>query len=297
MSNVNKGQFKHVTIIGVGLLGGSVGLAVKSLDPSVQVAGVGRRQSSLDAALKAGTIDTAHLDVAEVVAKSDLVILATPVGAFEKHLKTIAPLLRKSALVTDVGSTKAAVVRIGERIFGKGGQFVGSHPMAGSENKGPSFARADLFAGATCVITPTASTPARLIKRSEKFWGDLGMNTLQMSPAAHDRATAQVSHLPHALASLLMLLPGNSELPVAATGFRDATRIASGDPEMWRDIFITNRKAILAALDKFDDALVDFRDMIELGDAKAIEKMLAKAKNRRDATIAGRRKKSHHTAE
>ena len=106
------------------------------------------------------------------------------------------------------------------------------------------------------MITPTASTPARLVKRSEKLWHDLGMNTLQMSPAAHDRATAKVSHLPHALASLLMLLPGNSEMPVAATGFRDTTRIAGGDPEMWRDIFMTNRKAILVALDRFDDALV-----------------------------------------
>jgi len=170
-------------------------------------------------------------------------------------------------------------------VLGKGGPFVGSHPMAGSEHKGVTFARADLFAGATCIVTPTRHTPGALAARVEKFWRTLGMLTLRMTPAAHDRATARVSHLPHALASLLMLLPGKDNLRVAATGFRDATRLAGGDPEMWRDILMTNRKAILAAIDNFDESLMQLRDLLEMADAPGIEKLLATAKKRRDETL------------
>lgn len=281
-----KGKVRHVTIIGVGLIGGSVGLAIKANDPDVRIAGVGRRQSSLDAALRAGTIDTAHLDPAEAVGESDLVILATPVGAFEKHLRAIAGALKRSAIVTDVGSTKAAVVRAAERVLGRGGPFVGSHPMAGSEHKGVAYARADLFAGATCIVTPTAHTPPGATRRVQKLWQDLGMCTLQMTPGAHDRATARVSHLPHAVASLLMMTAKSQDFAVAATGFRDATRLAGGDPEMWRDIFMTNRQAILAAIDAFDESLMQLRDLLALGDAPGVEKLLAAAKKRREKTIA-----------
>jgi len=284
-------QIQHVTVIGVGLLGGSAALAIKAYDPGVRVAGVGRRQSSLDAALGVGAIDTAHLDAAEATGRSDLVILATPVGAFEQYLRAIAPVLRKGpkhsgALVTDVGSTKSETVRLAERILGRGGAFVGSHPMAGSEQKGVSFARADLFAGATCIITPTHHTPASATNRIEAFWKMLGMRTVRMSPAAHDRAVARVSHLPHVLAGLLMLLPGKADLDVSATGFRDATRLAGGDPEMWRDILLTNRKAVLSALDAFATDLVELRELVNRGDGPAIEKFLSAAKKRRDSTIA-----------
>lgn len=279
-------ELKHVTIIGVGLVGGSAGLAIKAHEPTIRVAGVGRRRSSLDAALAAGAIDTAHLDAAEAAGQSDLVILATPVGAFERHLRAIAGCLKKRAVVTDVGSTKAVVVRMAERVLGKSGPFVGSHPMAGSEHKGVAFARADLFIGATCIITPTAHTPPALAGRVEKLWKSLGMYTVRMTPAAHDRAAARVSHLPHVLASLLMLLPAKADLRIAATGFRDATRLAGGDPEMWRDILLTNRKKILAAIDSLDESLVQLRDLLQLADARGIEKLLTAAKKRRDATIA-----------
>ena len=279
-------RLKHVTVIGVGLLGGSAALAIKAHDSRVKIAGVGRRQVSLAAALEAGAIDTAHLDPAEPAARTDLVILATPVGAFEGLLRAIAGSLAPAALVTDVGSTKAGVVRAGERVLGKGGPFVGSHPMAGSEAKGVAFARADLFAGATCIVTPTRDTPARVAARIEQFWRTLGMRTVRMSPAAHDRVIARVSHLPHVLAALLMMLPARGDLEVAATGFRDATRLAGGDPPMWRDILMTNRKAVLAAIDAFDDDLMHLRDLVELADAPGIEKFLAAAKKRRDSTIA-----------
>jgi len=281
-----KSEFRHITIIGVGLLGGSAGLAIKAWDPSIRIAGVGRRQSSLEKALRIGAVDTIHLEAAEPARQTDLVILATPVGAFEKHLRVIAPVLRRGALVTDVGSTKSRVVRTAERILGKGGPFVGSHPMAGSEQKGPEAARADLFTGATCIVTPTASTPPSRTGRIEKFWRVLGMQTVRMSPAAHDRAVARVSHLPHAVAALLMMLPDRADLAVSATGFRDATRLAGGDPEMWRDIFLTNRRAILSAIDAFDESLMQLRDLLELGDGPGIETFLAAAKKRRDATLA-----------
>ncbi|MCE5278313.1 MAG: prephenate dehydrogenase/arogenate dehydrogenase family protein [Planctomycetaceae bacterium] len=277
---------KHVTIVGVGLLGGSAAMALKAHDPSITVAGVGRRQASLDDALRVGAIDTAHLDLAEPARRTDLVILATPVGAFDGHLRTLKGSLRKGALVTDVGSTKAAVVRIAQRVLGKGGPFVGSHPMAGSEAKGVAFARGDLFHNATCIITPTPDTPPAAAGTIEQLWRDLGMRTVRMTPAAHDRAAARVSHLPHLLAGLLMMLPGDTDLNIAATGFRDATRLAGGDVEMWRDILLTNRSAILAAMETFEHDLMRLRDLIDLADAPGIEQFLAQAKTRRDQTIA-----------
>jgi prephenate dehydrogenase len=279
-------KLKHVTVVGVGLLGGSAALAIKAHDPSVRVAGVGRRKVSLDAALEVGAIDTAHFDPAECVGQSDLVILATPVGAFEKHLKAAAPALGPNTLVTDVGSTKVRVTRLAGRILGAGSLFVGSHPMAGSEQKGVRFSRADLFAGAVCIITPTAQTPGGAVDAIEEFWGFLGMRVVRRSPAAHDRAVARISHLPHMLASLIMLLPGKNDLEVSASGFRDVTRLASGDPEMWRDILLTNRSAVLSALDSFSKDTAALRDLIDRGDGEAIEKFLTRSKRRRDTTIA-----------
>jgi len=280
-------ELQHVTVIGCGLLGSSVALAIKSRNRKVHIAGVGRRRSSLQEALSAGAIDTAHLDAAETAGKSNMVILATPVGAFEKHLRAIKPVLRRGAVVTDVGSTKARVVAMGERVLGKGGPFVGSHPMSGGEQKGPSHARADLFAGATCIVTPTRHTPAARLRRVQQFWKSLGMRVVCMSPAAHDKAVARVSHLPHVVAGLLMLQPRDADLEIAGPGLRDTTRLASGDPEMWRDILITNRRAILEAMDAFDDRLCQLRDLLEMADAPGIEKFLAQAKKRRDDTIAG----------
>ena len=281
-------NLRHVTIIGAGLLGGSAGLAIKRACRGVHVAGVGRRQKSLDEALAVGAIDSGHLEAATPAAKSDLVILATPVGAFGKYLKQIAPHLKRGVLVTDVGSTKATVVRTAEGILGRGGPFVGSHPMAGSERKGARFARADLFAGATCVVTPTASTPAALVRRTERVWRVLGAKTVRMDPAAHDRAMAVVSHLPHAIAALLAMLPPQAALAVAGKGLADMTRLAGGDAEVWRDIFLTNRAAMLSAIDDFDECLVALRDLLDLGDAGGLLRLLAAAKKRRDSLIANR---------
>ena len=275
-------EIRHVTIIGVGLIGGSIGKALRK--GGVKVSGVGRRQSSLKAALKVGAIDDAHLDCSESVAKSDLVILATPVRTFEKYFRQIKPLLKRGAIVTDVGSTKGEVVRSARKIWGSGkdNPFIGSHPMAGNENKGPQYATTTLLRDALCIITPLANTPKAKINRVVNFWKNMGMQTIQMSPAAHDRSVARVSHLPHLISAALMLLPTDNDIKVAATGFRDMIRLAGGDPEMWRDIATTNRKSIIKAIDELLKAGGKLRELIDTGDEKAIEKFLTKAKIRRD---------------
>jgi prephenate dehydrogenase len=235
-----------------------------------------------------GAIDSIHLQDVACCASSDLIVLATPVGAFESYLRQIAPTLKEDAWITDVGSTKAEVAAAAERILGapagRGG-FVGSHPMAGSERKGASFARADLFEQATCILTPGRETPEALTCRGEDFWQGLGMRTCRMAPEEHDRALARVSHLPHVVAALLMGLPADGDLRVAATGFRDTTRLASGDPEMWRDILLSNREAILEGLDELSEATRSLRGALASGDAGAIEAFFAAAKTRRDETV------------
>ena len=273
-------------MVGVGLLGGSLGLAVKAVDETVRVVGVGRRRSSLAKALACGAIDRATLDAAEGVEGSELVVLATPLGVYEEHLLAMAESLSPKAAVTDVGSTKSIVVRLAEDVLGRGGAFVGSHPMAGGERRGVEFARADLFVGAACIVTPTRHTPDKHLRRVEGLWRALGGLTTRMSPAQHDRAVAQVSHLPHVLAALIVTGQRTGDLHLAGKGFLDTTRIASGEPAMWREILLTNRKAVLAAIDATDEHLAHLRDLLELGDATGIERFLTRAKQRRDNLVA-----------
>jgi len=285
---MGKLSVNKITVVGVGLLGGSVGLGVKAVDEDARVVGVGRRQSSLDRALSAGAIDEATLDVAAGVAGADMVVLATPLGVYEDHLLAMKPALSPAAVVTDVGSTKSLVVRIAEGVLGRGGPFVGSHPMAGGERKGVEFARADLFEGATCILTPTRHTPPAVAARVERFWRRLGGVTVRMTAAAHDRAVARVSHLPHVLAAIIVAAQARRHLDLAGNGFLDTTRIASGDPGMWREILLTNRRAVLDAIDAADEHLMRLRDLLEAGEGRALERYLARAKARRDDLVAER---------
>jgi len=281
-------RIENITVVGVGLLGGSIGLAAKAVDERIRVVGVGRRASSLQRALDAGAIDEATLDPAAGSKGADIIVLATPMPAYARHLEPIADVVRRGALVTDVGSTKRLVAGIAEGILGKGGPFVGSHPMAGGEQQGPEFARADLFVGATCIVTPTRHTPAAVVRRAERLWEMLGGVCVRMSPAAHDRAVARVSHLPHLLASLLVRIQKTGDLDLAGTGWMDTTRIASGSPSMWREIITTNRQAVLEALDAADEEIMRLRDLVETGDGPGIERYLAAAKKRRDQLLADR---------
>ncbi len=270
-----------VAIVGVGLLGGSAGLALKQAGAVGKIVGLGRRKESLDEALARGAIDEATLEPAEAARDADLVLLCTPVGSFRPLVQSMRESLSPDVLITDVGSTKQQVVEELAALLGPDGPFVGSHPMAGSEKKGPAHASADLYRGALCILTPTDQTAADVVDRAESLWKLLGMRTLRMDPSEHDQAVAAVSHVPHLLASMLALTPEDEQLPVAATGFGDMTRLAAGDVEMWRDIVLTNRGPILESLSQVAHQIADLAHAINAGNGEAIADMLARARARR----------------
>lgn len=255
-------QLRRLSIIGVGLLGGSIGLAARSALKSVKITGYGHRPQTLRRAREIGAIDEECADLTQAVNEADLTILCTPVGLFSEMLAKMSQGLKPGAIVTDVGSTKESVVREADKLLPKNIYFVGSHPMAGSEKRGVEFARADLFQNALCILTPTRTTDPDALKTVQDLWQALGMRLHQMSPADHDLALAQVSHLPHAMAAALVSMQSPQAIELAGKGFLDTTRIASGDGTLWRDIFHDNapnmRKALAqlrAALDCFESLL------------------------------------------
>lgn len=280
-------ELNRIAIVGVGLLGGSLGMAVRAAGSRAKRIGIGRRQSSLDLAMSYDAVDEVTLDVASGVREADLVVVCTPIGVIEDVFRAMAPHLRPECLVTDVASTKAKVVRAAERILGRKARYVGSHPIAGSEKTSVEFARADLFQAAGCVITPTQRSHPGAVEDVVAFWRALGAHPHILTPAEHDRAMARVSHLPHAVAAALVLLAGDA-IRYAGPGFGDTTRIASGDPALWRDIFATNRPAALKALDELGRQLRRFRRVIEARDGAALEAWLAKAQAVRDEWVRRR---------
>lgn len=234
-------------------------------------------------------MDVAGVSLREAVRGADLVVLCTPVARMEGLAREIAPLLEPGASVTDVGSVKEAVVSGAEAAIGAvGGFFVGSHPMAGSERTGVKAAREDLFCGAVTVVTPTEATDVEAVGRIRKTWEGVGARVLTMTPAHHDDLVSRSSHLPHLVAAALagyVLSPKHpaEQAWLCATGFRDTTRVASGSPEMWRDIALGNRTAVLAALDGMGGALAELRRLLEAADGQGLESFLRTAKERRDA--------------
>jgi prephenate dehydrogenase len=277
---------KRLSIIGVGLLGGSIGLAVKSAAMHCRVVGYGHRRSTLDKALASGAIDEAANTPAGAVKGADLVILCTPVGLFRQNLADIATALAKGAIVTDVGSTKRGVVKAAAELLPKHARFVGSHPMAGSEKRGVEFARADLFQDARCILTPDPSTNAEALAAVDAFWRTLGMSISTLSPDEHDRLVSQISHLPHALAASLVTMQEDAALPLAGKGFLDSTRIAGGDGSLWRDIFLDNRDHLAAALTKYRGTLDEFLKLLDPARAGDLATWLDTAAARRAALLA-----------
>lgn len=275
--------FERVTIVGVGLIGGSLGLAMRENGLARRVVGVGRRQSSLDLALKIGAIDEAFLEPSAGVKGADLVVLCTAVSLIRDLGLRVAPALKPGAILTDVGSTKTEIVASLEAGVPAGVSFVGAHPIAGSEKRGVDAAAAGLFAGATCVVTPTRRTDVIAAKKIADLWAAVGARVVTLSPEAHDAVLARTSHLPHVAAAALMAALQKSDAPFAGTGLRDTTRIASGDVDIWCDICLTNRDAILAALGAFSDELAAFRRAIDSGDRAKLAELLAAAKQKRDA--------------
>ncbi|HEX5867359.1 MAG TPA: prephenate dehydrogenase, partial [Beijerinckiaceae bacterium] len=277
---------KRLSILGVGLLGGSLGLAVKAAAMPCRIVGYGHRRSTLDKALASGAIDEAADTPADAVKGADLVILCTPVGLFRKTLADIAPALLNGAIVTDVGSTKRSVVRDARDVLPKYARFVGSHPMAGSEKRGVDFARADLFQGARCILTPDESSDPAALASVDAFWRALGMRTTVLSPADHDRLVSDVSHLPHALAATLVTMQDAAALPLAGKGFLDATRIAGGDGGLWRDIFLDNRDQLAGSLTRFRATLDAFIRLLDEGKGEELAQWLDAAASRRAALLA-----------
>jgi prephenate dehydrogenase len=276
---------RQLTILGVGLLGGSIGLAVRAKEPACKIVGWGHRISNLHKAQKIGAIDFAELDAAKAVDGSDLVILGTPVGAFEPVLRQIAPALSPGCVVTDVGSTKRSIVKAARKILPKGAFFVGSHPIAGSEKRGIDYARTDLFRHALCIVTPTKYTDQAALRTAESFWKMLEMRVVRLSPEAHDRHLADVSHLPHLLAAAMVAMQKDSAIEFCGQGFLDATRIAGGDAGLWRDILLDNADNLRAGMKRFNKELDRVIKMLRRNDRKSLEDWLAKASARREEIV------------
>lgn len=275
-----------VAIIGVGLLGGSLGMALKQKGLARRVIGVARRAQALQKALELGAVDEGGLDAIPAVSEAGLVILATPMLQMPNLLTTIAPAVPAGCVLSDMGSAKSTIAEFADSLALS--NFVGGHPMAGSEKKGVEYARPDLFAGAIYFLTPTLKTSKNAVSMLRDLAQNLGAAPVVLSPDQHDRIVAVTSHLPHLLAASLLklaLATTHSE-PMTkkgmATGFRDLTRVASGDVEMWRDVFLSNRKHLLKALDAFSEVCAEVRGLLQGEDTSALAEWLADAKGFRE---------------
>jgi prephenate dehydrogenase len=276
-------QLNVLTIVGVGLIGGSIGLAARTRGLARRIRGVGRQQPGLDRARSIRAIDEAFLDLGQAARDSDLIVFCTPVDRIAAQILDGAPHYTPQTLLTDAGSTKETIVRAIDGNLPPGVAFVGSHPLAGSEKRGPEHADANLFEGRLTVLTPTPTTDPAALQRVATFWQALGSRTCVMSPADHDRALAVTSHLPHLLAAALAgTLPAEWQA-LTATGFRDTTRIAAGDATLWSAIFANNRPALLLALARFEERLGEFKQALKASDSAVLHGLLAQAKEVRDA--------------
>ncbi|MBN2507465.1 MAG: prephenate dehydrogenase/arogenate dehydrogenase family protein [Verrucomicrobia bacterium] len=285
-------HWEKVTLVGAGLLGGSLGLALRQRRLARRVAAYVRRAASAGECRELGVADEVGLDLHAAVAGSDLVVLCTPLAEIPPLATALRPALKPGALVTDVGSAKAAVVRDLEAPLAQAGaHFVGSHPLAGLEKSGVRAARADLFQDAMCVVTPTARSHPGAVRRLKEFWQSVGGKPLEMAAELHDALVARSSHLPHFLAAALahsVLDPARhpAQALVCASGFRDMTRLASGSVEMWRDIARANADHLREALDGFIAELRRLRQILDAPGDDALQAFLETAKERRDGWCA-----------
>ncbi len=281
-------RWNKITIVGVGLLGGSLGLTIKRRRLADKVVGYVRRAASVAECEHVGAVDLATRDLCLAVKDADLIILCTPLTQMQPLVKQMLLAVKRGAIVTDVGSVKASVVKELETLVAKAGaHFIGSHPMAGAEKTGVSAARADLFVNSVCVTTPTKKSNQMAARKVEKFWQSVGARTLRLDAIAHDVLVSRSSHLPHVVAATLAGYVLKSEHPKAqaalcANGFRDTTRVASGSPEMWRDIAMANRRNLSSALTAFIADLKKVQRALANADVRTVTKFLETAKQRRD---------------
>lgn len=280
--------FRKIAIVGMGLIGGSVGLAVRK-NKFCKVTGIARRKESIRKAAKIGAIDRGTTDIADGVKNSELVIIAVPVGAICDITKTAIPHLKPDCIITDVGSTKQEIVRTLEKILPQNIHFIGSHPLAGAEKSGIEAARDTLFENAACILTPGRKSSSNNINSVKNFWEALGMKVMIMKPEEHDSLLSLTSHLPHLAAAGLVNLIGdlqkkdNRILSLIASGFRDTTRIASSSPILWADICMSNKKEILSSMKMYRELLRKIEKSIKDGNTASLMKFLEKGKRIRDA--------------
>ena len=278
-------EFKKVVIIGVGLIGASLAMVLRERGMAGHIVGVGRGVKNLETALSLGIIDEYSHDAKEAVEGADFVLIATPVATMHEVVAEIAPSLAKGAVVTDVGSVKGSVVEVVESLMPEGSFFVGAHPVAGTEQSGAGAAFPTLFRDRACIITPTANTDPKALDMVKKVWESAGSRVVEMDGERHDLLLASISHLPHVVVyALVNTVAGADEesraaLNYSAGGFADTTRIASSSPEMWRDICLLNREALLECIDRFQRKVEVLKEMIAGGDGAGLCEQFQEAKD------------------
>lgn len=277
--------WQRVCIIGVGLLGGSIGLALRRRRLAERIVGVGRSLPRLETALRRGAIDVASDDILEGAKDADLVIACVPVKSIVDTLEQASTVALPNAILTDVGSTKQSIVRAAAGRLSDH-QFVGSHPIAGGHHSGVEHAVGTLLEGATVVITPTEATDPALVARISDFWESMGARMYQLSPAEHDSALAISSHLPHMVASALAITTPHELIPFVGKGWMDSTRIASSNPQLWRQILEENHGPALQALKKFATICGTWIDALERSDFDQVEQLLKTGKATREAVAS-----------
>jgi prephenate dehydrogenase len=274
---------KKLVIFGVGLIGGSVALALKKADQNTHIVGVGRSEKSLNEALKLKVIDALEANINKACSGADLILIAAPVAQTKSILQTIKPHLNTNTVVTDAGSTKGDILATAREILGaQFSQFVGGHPIAGAEKSGVAAAKADLFLGKNIVLTPALETNREAVASTADLWKKCGANVSEMSAETHDSIFAAVSHLPHLLAFALVddiAARQNAEqlFSFAASGFRDFTRIAGSSPEMWRDISLANKTALLNEISAFEFELSQLKQLLENSDGAGLQALFERA--------------------
>jgi prephenate dehydrogenase len=276
-------QWDTVAIVGVGLIGGSIGMALRRRNLAKSVVGIGRRQTSLRMARRLEAVSHTTIDLNKGVAEAELVVICTPVGQIVEHARQASQHCPERALLTDAGSVKQSIVAELDSGLARGCRFLGGHPLAGSEKGGVSNASPELFEGRVAVLTPTKNTRAEDFDLLEEFWQSLGSVVIRMTPEEHDQALALTSHLPHVAAAVLATTLPEKYFRLCSTGMLDTTRIAAGDPELWRQIIELNRDNVLTALEQYGSQLAQLHGAIRDGNQAEITRFLTLAKKHRDS--------------
>ena len=286
-------KFRKLALIGIGLIGSSIALAARRQGLAEVIAIATRKPETLEEARELELGDSYTLDAAEAVRGADLVILCTPVGSYESLMRTIEPALAPGAILTDVGSVKQHVAKVLAPLLPAGVHLIPGHPIAGTEHSGPSAGFAELFAGRWCVLTPGPDVPAEPIEKLKAFWVAMGSQVEIMSAGHHDMVLAITSHIPHLVAYNIVGTVADLEaatqsevIKFSASGFRDFTRIAASDPVMWRDVFLTNRDAVLEMLGRFSEDLSVLQRAVRTGDGPALEAMFTRTRAIRRSIIS-----------